>query len=69
MFKKQKYRMETLKKIAPYAIGVRKYFALIAIISCISMATSFITPEFFRLFVDRVIIGREFGIFSIVIVG
>jgi ABC-type bacteriocin/lantibiotic exporter with double-glycine peptidase domain len=63
------YRLEILKKLSPFARGVRKYFILIGMIGGISMASSLILPVFYRLFVDRVIIGREVRLFATVAAG
>lgn len=69
MLKKLSYRLAILKKLNPFAQGVRKYFILVAVISGISMASSLILPTFYRLFVDRVIIGRDVRAFAYVAAG
>ena len=48
---------------------MRRYFILIGVISGISIACSLILPAFYRLFVDRVIIGREVCAFAAVTAG
>ena len=69
MLVKLRYRMEIIKKLKPFSFGVKKYFALIAIVSCISMLISFATPVFYKLFVDEVIVSRNITVMTQVITG
>ncbi|MCG3771990.1 MAG: putative multidrug export ATP-binding/permease protein [Nitrosomonadaceae bacterium] len=69
MFDKWKYRFGMIRKLTPFAYGVRRYFLLIGLISGISVATAMIIPTFYKMFIDQVIIGRDMAVFQFVIFG
>lgn len=69
MFKKLRYRLVILKKLNQFAFGVRKYFVFLIIIGVLSLAISLIIPSFYRIFIDKVIIGRDIRVFPYVVAG
>ena len=58
---KMAYRLKVVRSLMPYTKGVKRFFILIFISSMISMALGFAGPLFYRLFIDRVILGGRFG--------
>lgn len=69
MLNKLSYRLEILKNLNQFAFGVRKYFAFLAIISAGSLTASLITPLFYKVFVNQVIIGKNIRVFAYVAAG
>lgn len=63
MFKKLSYRFKILKKLNTFASGVRKYFMLLMVISAVNLVISIITPQFYKIFIDKVIIARDIKVF------
>ena len=69
MLKKVVYRIGMLKILSRFASGVKRYFAFAAILTAASLGLSFIVPVIYRLFVDRVIVGRELALLPTVVLG
>lgn len=69
MLKKMRYRIKVLKALFPYAKGVRRFFVLNLTLSIISMLLGFINPQFYKIFIDEVIIAGHFSKMAIVIIG
>ncbi|GHV12996.1 ABC transporter ATP-binding protein [Clostridia bacterium] len=69
MLNKIRYRIKTLKSILPFAKGVRRFFTLNAILSIVSMLLGFVNPQFYKVFIEKVIIGGEFSNIWLVIGG
>ena len=61
MIDRMRYRMKVMKRLMPYARGGKRFFVSDLILSVISAALVFVTPLFYKLFVDEVILGRQFG--------
>lgn len=60
MKKKIEYRFIVLRSILPYADGVKRFFMLNLFISILLIGLEFITPFFYKLFIDEVIMNRLF---------
>lgn len=69
MFKRFKYRLYVLRTIVPFADGVKRFFALEFILSIGAIALTFIVPLFYKLFIDEVILNRQFNKMIFVIGG
>lgn len=69
MLTKMQYRKKVIQTILPYTNGVRKYFILLAVYTGLSMVLTFITPLFYRLFIDEVILNNHFSMMSSVVSG
>ncbi|MBP1990789.1 ABC transporter ATP-binding protein [Paenibacillus eucommiae] len=69
MLVKLKYRVVLVKRLSPFAFGMKKHFVLIALISGVSGAISLMLPTFYKMFIDQVIIGRNLTVFKVVIAG
>lgn len=69
MFKKIKYRIYVLKKLQPLAIGVRKLFAINFAAAVVGLALTLILPQFYSLFIEKVILGRKIDVLLPVILG
>ncbi|MDR1262860.1 MAG: ABC transporter ATP-binding protein, partial [Oscillospiraceae bacterium] len=69
MFGKIKYRLTLLKAFLPFASGVQRFFVLNLALSIVSMALGFANPQFYRLFIDEVIIAKHFSAMPMVIGG
>lgn len=63
------YRKKVIQTILPYTNGVRKYFILLAVCTGLSMILTFITPLFYRLFIDEVILNNHFSMMNSVVSG
>ena len=66
MIDRMRYRMKVVRGLMPFARGVKRFFISDLILSVISSALVFVTPLFYKLFVDEVILGRQFGTMLIV---
>jgi len=69
MLKRIKYRLLFLKTIAPHTLGVRRFFVLNFLLSMITLVLSFITPVFYRIFIEQVVIQGQFQQFILVLIG
>jgi len=69
MYKKNKYRIQIIKQIFPHTKGVKKFFWLLSLLSLFSMLAGLITPQFYKIFVDKVILGGQIKLLIIVIAG
>ncbi len=69
MINKCKYRFTILKHLLPFSKGVKGFFVSSFALKLIVMVTAMITPVFYKLFIDEVIIHGRFDITAIVICG
>jgi len=69
MLNKIKYRLKVLKVLFPYAKGVRRFFVLNLALSIISMLLGFINPQFYKIFIDEVILAGNISKIIVVIIG
>jgi len=69
MLKKVKYRLKVIKTLLPFTKGVKRLFFFIFLLSIVITGLSFVTPLFYKIFVDEVIIGRDFKKMLFVAVG
>ncbi len=69
MLKHIQYRLMFLRKLSPFAAGIKRFLILSAIISCISLALNFIQPMFYRMFIDQVILRMRINVLFTVIIG
>jgi len=69
MFKKEKYRFNVLQHLFPYTKGVRKFWLLIFVLNLFSMLFGFITPHFYRIFINDVILRKVFDQIYVVLIG
>lgn len=69
MLRKIKYRIRFLSKIRPYTDGVKRFLLLNLVLSIVAMGLSFMTPLFYKLFIDVVILAAKFSKMTVVITG
>ncbi|MDD4297165.1 MAG: ABC transporter ATP-binding protein [Ruminiclostridium sp.] len=69
MLNKIRYRIRVLHRLLPYSKGVKRFFMLNIIISIISMMIGFVNPQFYKLFIDSVIIEGDYSKMIVVVVG
>ncbi|MCL2575119.1 MAG: ABC transporter ATP-binding protein/permease [Defluviitaleaceae bacterium] len=69
MFAKLKYRATMLKAFRPFSFGVNRFMVLNGVVSVTIMGLSFVQPLFYGLFIDEVILGGQFSLMFIVIIG
>ncbi|HEX2947474.1 MAG TPA: ABC transporter ATP-binding protein [Clostridia bacterium] len=69
MREKIRYRLKVLRSLKPFALGVKRFLLLNLVIGIFTMALGFIQPLFYKLFIDRVILKREFSLMTIVALG
>lgn len=61
MLNKIRYRWKILKVFYPHSRGVRRFFLLNLLLSLVSMALGFVNPQFYKLFIDKVILAGDFS--------
>lgn len=69
MYKKLKYRLKVIKTLLPFANGAKRFFAINFAISIIIMLLTFINPIFYKIFIDEVILNKNFSKIFIVVIG
>lgn len=69
MFKNTKYRLKVIKHLLPFTKGVKRFFIINFFISIIVMILTFVNPLFYKIFIDKVILSRNFNKLIIVIAG
>lgn len=69
MFKKTKYRLRVVGVLIPFAFGVKRFFLMNLLASLAVMGTSFVMPLFYRLFINKVILSKQFTMMPVVISG
>ena len=69
MLSKMKYRKEIIGALLPYTIGVRRYYLMIVLCTSLIMILEFVTPIFYKLFIDEVILNKDFTLMKYVIAG
>ncbi len=69
MIKRIKYRLQFLKMVIPYAHGVKRFFVFNFIFSLIALGLSFITPVFYRIFIEQVVLQGQLNRFLWVLGG
>lgn len=69
MLDKIQYRLSVVKSLVPYSTGAKRYFLLLILINAMIMGTKFLTPVFYGIFIDEVVIKKEFAKMIVVISG
>ena len=69
MLNRLRYRITVLRTLRPFAFGAKRFLLVNLILAAIVMALGFIQPLFYKLFIDRVIQGKEFPLITRVIIG
>lgn len=69
MLTKIQYRKDVIRTMLPYAAGVTKHFICMAVCTGVGMILNFINPLFYKLFIDKVILDKDFFIMKLVISG
>jgi ABC-type bacteriocin/lantibiotic exporter with double-glycine peptidase domain len=69
MLKKIKYRLVMIGKLIPFTSGIKRFFVLSFSVSVVMMALSFVTPIFYKIFINNVIINRQFSNIVFVLLG
>lgn len=69
MFQKIKYRISVMKKIQPMIVGVRKWYGINLAAAVAGLVLMLILPQFYSLFIEKVILGRKLQMLFPVILG
>jgi len=69
MLDKIKYRITVLKKLLPFSSGVKRFFALSLLVSVITMVLGFITPLFYKMFIQNVVLNGDIKLMIWVVIG
>ncbi len=69
MFKLNGYRLRIIKALAPFSAGVKRFFFFSFILSLATIGLTFLTPVFYRLFIDDVVVKGNMNGFIQVAVG
>ncbi len=68
MFKCIKYRLRFIMKLIPFSAGVKHFFIFNLILSVIGLFLSFLTPVFYKMFIEKVILqGKIHALLTVVI--
>ena len=67
--KKLRYRLHMIRQILPLAFGVKRFFWLLAAVGLAATGVGLLTPQFYKLFVERVILGAQPGVLPWVVGG
>lgn len=63
------YRVSVLKSILPYAKKTSVYIGISLLLGIIIFATGVITPLLYRSFIDSVVLGGNFSVFTHIAIG
>lgn len=69
MFKKIKYRILVMKKLQPMTAGVRKWYGINLAAAIAGLALMLLLPQFYSLFIEKVILGRKIQLLFPVVLG
>ncbi len=69
MIERNRYRIQFLKAIIPYVDGVKKFFFINFLLGVIILLLGFITPVFYRIFIEDVILQGRIDKVAVVVVG
>jgi len=69
MFRRIQYRILFVKNLLPFANGIKRFFLLNVFIAAFSLALNFVTPVFYRMFIEEVILQRQIRIMIMVTIG
>ncbi|MDR0641977.1 MAG: ABC transporter ATP-binding protein/permease [Treponema sp.] len=69
MFEKIRYRNQVVKNLLPFAYGVKRFFFINLLLSLIVMGLSLINPQFYKMFINEVILNRRFNKIAVVVTG
>ena len=69
MWNNWKYRLTLLLRFRPLMLGVKKFFVLNVVVCIMVMLLSFVTPRFYQMFIDQVILNRQFSSIYGVVIG
>lgn len=69
MFKLIRKRISLLKQFFPVLINAKKYYFVLSLCAVIGTGLAYINPEFYKLFINNIIIGKEIGLIPVVLVG
>ena len=69
MYRKIGYRIKIIKNLLPFANGVKRYLFLSFFAGFVMLILNLITPVFYKLFVNEVILQRKFRQMTVVAIG
>lgn len=69
MFKLLRKRISLLKQFLPVMIKAKKYYFILGLCAVIGTALSYVNPEFYKLFINNIIIGKDIGLIPVVLGG
>ena len=69
MFKKIKYRILVMKKLQPMTAGGRKWYGINLAAAIAGLALMLLLPQFYSLFIEKVILGRKIQLLFPVVLG
>jgi ABC-type bacteriocin/lantibiotic exporter with double-glycine peptidase domain len=69
MFKLIRKRINLLKQFFPILVNTKKYYFTLSICAVITTALAYVNPEFYKLFINNIIIGKDIGLIPVVFGG
>ena len=69
MINNSRYRITVVKALVQYANGVKHYFVIDFVMALLIWTLSLVTPQFYTLFIDQVILKSRLDLFVWVLVG
>jgi len=69
MFKLMQKRASLLKQFLPVMIRAKKYYFLLGLCAVIGTALSYVNPEFYKMFINNIVIGKDISLIPFVLCG
>lgn len=69
MLNKMKYRIHVIRRLRPFAVGVQKLYVINFCSAVVVLFLGLVTPLFYSLFIEKVILGKRFDYLFPVILG
>ena len=69
MFKLMRKRISLLKQFLPVMVKAKKYYFILSLCAVIGTALVYVNPEFYKLFINNIIIGKDIGLIPVVLGG
>lgn len=69
MFKLARKRIYIFKQLLPVMFKSKKYYSILGLCAVIGTALSYVNPEFYKIFINNIIIGKDIGLIPVVLGG
>lgn len=69
MFQLMHKRIDLLKQFLPIMFKAKKYYFILSLCAVIGTVLTYVNPEFYKLFINNIIIGKDIGLLPVVLGG